>query len=78
MSDIFFKKQDPNDLPKVSDAMREVYDVMKAKGYQPINQFVGYLLSDDPSYFTSSVRSKIRRFERDEILEELLKKYFEG
>ena len=74
---IFSKKQDPNDIPKVSDTMREIYDAMKTKGYDPVNQFVGYLLSGDPMYIPGAVRPKIRAFDRDEILEELVKNYFE-
>jgi uncharacterized protein (UPF0297 family) len=57
----------------------KVYAALKEKGYHPINQLVGYLLSGDPAYITShnNARSLIKRFERDEILEELLKNYLE-
>lgn len=50
---------------------------MREKGYNPINQLVGYLLSGDPTYITSynNARSMIRRLERDELLEELIKNY---
>ena len=52
---------------------------MKEKGYNPINQLVGYLLSGDPTYITSykNARTLIRKLERDELLEELVKAYLE-
>ena len=52
---------------------------MEKKGYNPINQLVGYLLSGDPTYVTSfeDARKKIRTLERDEILEELIRSYLE-
>jgi len=62
---------------------REIIDVafeaLKEKGYNPVNQIVGYLLSGDPTYITShkDARKMIKRLERDEILEELLKSYLE-
>lgn len=54
-----------------------VYEALKEKGYNPINQFVGYIMSGDPTYITShnNARSLIRRLERDEILEELVRYY---
>ena len=57
--------------------IREVYQALKAKGYDPITQLVGYILSGDPTYITSynQARSLIRRLERDEILEELVSYY---
>ena len=56
-----------------------VYDALREKGYNPINQLVGYLLSGDPAYITShgDARSKIRKLERDELLEELVRSYLE-
>ena len=56
-----------------------VYDALKEKGYNPINQLVGYLLSGDPAYVTShnDARSQIRKLERDELLEELVRAYLE-
>ena len=56
-----------------------VYQALKAKGHDPIMQIVGYLLSGDPTYITSfnSACSMIRRLERDEILEELVRSYVE-
>ena len=54
-----------------------VYQALKEKGYNPINQLVGYLLSGDPAYITSynNTRGLIRKLERDEILEELVTAY---
>lgn len=59
--------------------IKSVYQALKAKGHDPIMQIVGYLLSGDPTYITSynSARSMIRRLERDEILEELVRSYVE-
>ena len=56
-----------------------IYDALKEKGYNPINQIVGYIMSGDPTYITShkSARSLIMKVERDEILEELVKVYIE-
>ena len=54
-----------------------VYEALEEKGYNPINQLVGYLLSGDPTYITShrNARALIRKLERDEILEELVRAY---
>lgn len=54
-----------------------VYDALKEKGYNPINQMVGYILSEDPTYITThkNARAIISRMERDDILEVLLKSY---
>ena len=56
-----------------------VYDALKEKGYNPINQIVGYIMSGDPTYITSykSARSQIMKVERDEILEGLMEKYID-
>jgi len=61
----------------VEDILRQVYSSLSEKGYDPINQIVGYIISGDPTYITSynNARYLIRRFERDEILEELVKNY---
>lgn len=60
-----------------AEVLADVYRSLKEKGYNPINQIVGYLLSGDPTYITSynNARSMMRRLERDEILEELVKEY---
>ena len=57
-----------------------VYQSLKDKGYNPINQLVGYLLSGDPTYITShnNARGLIRKLERDEIIEELVRAYLKG
>ncbi|WP_371370762.1 IreB family regulatory phosphoprotein [Sporomusa aerivorans] len=57
-----------------------VYQSLKEKGYNPINQLVGYLLSGDPTYITSynNARGLIRKLERDEIIEELVRAYLKG
>lgn len=61
----------------VADILKQVYSSLTEKGYDPINQIVGYIISGDPTYITSynNARYLIRRFERDEILEELVKTY---
>ena len=57
-----------------------VYQALKEKGYNPINQIVGYLLSGDPTYITShkGARSMIMKVERDELVEELLTEYIKN
>ncbi|HAL63759.1 MAG TPA: IreB family regulatory phosphoprotein [Clostridiales bacterium] len=62
---------------EVHDILATVYDALQVKGYDPISQIVGYILSDDPTYITSynGARSLIVRVERDELLEELVKSY---
>ncbi len=57
--------------------LRDVYNAMSEKGYNPINQIVGYLLSEDPTYITNhkGARSLIRKIDRDELLNELVKDY---
>ncbi|AVX21174.1 Uncharacterized protein, UPF0297 family [Carboxydocella sporoproducens DSM 16521] len=59
------------------EILKQVYAALKEKGYNPINQLVGYLLSGDPAYITNhnQARSLIKRIERDELLEELVKTY---
>ena len=54
-----------------------VYDALREKGYNPINQIVGYILSEDPTYITNhnNARSLIRKIDRDELLHELVKSY---
>ncbi|SCZ81752.1 IreB family regulatory phosphoprotein [Acidaminobacter hydrogenoformans] len=61
------------------EILKYVYGALKEKGYHPINQMIGYLLSGDPTYITThnDARKVIRRVERDEILEELLKYYLD-
>lgn len=59
------------------DIMVTVYEALKEKGYNPISQIVGYIMSGDPTYITShnNARSMIRKLERDELLEELVRFY---
>ena len=61
----------------VSDVLEEVYLALTEKGYNPLNQLVGYLMSGDPTYITSygNARSLIMKVERDEIIEELMRFY---
>ncbi len=62
---------------RVQEILKEVYEALEEKGYNPINQIVGYILSGDPTYITSykDARSKIRTIERDELLEKMVQKY---
>ncbi len=62
---------------KAETIIRKVCAAMQEKGYNPINQLVGYLLSGDPAYVTSynDARNMIRKLERDELLEELVRSY---
>ena len=57
-----------------------IYDALTEKGYNPVNQVVGYIMSGDPTYITShnNARSLIMKVERDEIVEELLKQYIKA
>ena len=59
--------------------LNDVYNALKEKGYKPKNQLVGYLMSGDPSYITSynGARPLLRKLERDEIIEEVIKSYLE-
>lgn len=62
---------------EVRATLTEVYDALKQKGYNPINQIVGYILSEDPTYITTynNARSLIRRIDRDELLQILVRSY---
>ena len=61
----------------VKDVLNVVYNAMAEKGYNPVNQSVGYIMSGDPTYITSykNARSMIMKVERDELVEELLRAY---
>ena len=65
---------------EVSQVLKEVYEALTEKGYNPINQIVGYIMSGDPTYITShkGARSLIMKVERDEILEELMSVYIDA
>ena len=62
---------------QIHEILSAVYQALEEKGYNPINQIVGYILSEDPTYITNynNARSLIRRLDRDELLQELVKKY---
>lgn len=62
---------------RTKEILKEVYEALKEKGYNPINQIVGYILSGDPTYITShkEARNLIRQIERDELLEKMVKEY---
>lgn len=64
-------------INEVREIIFQVYRALEEKGYNPINQMIGYILSGDPTYITSynNARTLIRKLERDELLEELLKSY---
>ena len=70
----FFKE---TERPDVRDVLRMVYDALLEKGYNPINQLTGYIMSGDPTYITGykNARSIIMKVERDELLEELVANY---
>ena len=70
----------PREKRSPRDTLLSVYESMREKGYDPVNQIVGYLLSGDPTYITSynNARYLISRMERDELLEELVRAYVEG
>ena len=63
----------------VASILKDVYEALTEKGYNPVNQIVGYIMSGDPTYITShkNARSLIMKVERDELVEEMLKNYIE-
>jgi uncharacterized protein (UPF0297 family) len=71
-----FKVEREKDI-KAEEILKQVYEALAEKGYNPINQIVGYILSGDPTYITSynNARNLIRMIERDELLEKMVKKY---
>ena len=66
-----------DDKLSTKQTLRLVYDALNEKGYNPINQIVGYLLSEDPTHITSynNARTMIAKLDRDEVLQELVKCY---
>ena len=62
---------------RTKEILKQVYSALSEKGYNPINQIVGYILSGDPTYITShkNARNKIREIERDELLEKMVRYY---
>ena len=71
-------KREPGKL-NVAETIKEVYAALEKKGYNPVDQLAGYLLSGDPTYITSfeDARTKLRRHERYELIEELVKNYLQ-
>lgn len=69
--------EDLGEVASVKDVLSSVYAALTEKGYNPVNQIVGYIMSGDPTYITShkGARAKIMKVERDELVEELLKNY---
>ena len=70
------KEESDKEMKRV---LQTVYDALKEKGYNPINQIVGYLLSEDPTYITNynNACSLIRKIDRDELMQELISNYLE-
>lgn len=77
MSSTRFVEIPKEDEKKIREIIFSVYEALKEKGYNPVNQLVGYIISGDPTYITSynNARALIGKLERDDILEELLKNY---
>ncbi len=71
---------DDSSKKEIGETLVNVYRALDAKGYNPINQMVGYVLSGDPAYIPrhDDARNKIRRFDRDDIVEELIKEYLKA
>ena len=71
----FSIKQEPENEMRL--ILRQVYQALDEKGYNPISQMVGYILSEDPTYITThnNARSLVRRIDRDELLQELVREY---
>ena len=75
-STMFFRAENNNEN-STQDILNTVYEALVEKGYDPINQIVGYILSGDPAYITShkNARTLIRKIDRDELLQVLVRKY---
>lgn len=71
---------DDSNKKEISETLTTVYRSLEEQGYQPINQIVGYVLSGDPAYVPryNNARNQIRKYERDEIVEELVRYYLKG
>lgn len=67
------------EIKEAKEILKEVYSALLENGYNPVNQLVGYILSGDPTYITNhkNARSKIIKIERDDLLEQMIKKYLE-
>ena len=75
----YFRTKPDQEL-EVKEILDLVYNAMEEKGYNPVNQIVGYILSEDPTYITTynNARSLIRHIDRDELLQALVKSYLES
>ena len=71
---------DDTDKQEINKTLISVYRSLEEKGYNPINQIIGYVLSGDPAYIPryNDARNQIRKHERDEIIEELVRYYLKG
>lgn len=74
---MFFRTTKEESTEETKKILKEVYEALNEKGYNSINQIVGYILSGDPTYITShkGARNLIRQIERDELLEKMVKNY---
>ncbi len=79
MEDVTRKFTAMDSKAEMREILSSVYNSLKVKGYNPINQIVGYLLSEDPTYITNfnNARTLICRIDRDELLQELLRTYLD-
>ena len=79
MQDVTRKFAALDSKAEMKEILSSVYNSLMVQGYNPINQIVGYILSEDPTYITSynNARSLICRLDRDELLQELLKTYLD-
>lgn len=77
LKDVKINETSSEDKGTINKVIAEAYDAMREKGYNPVNQFVGYIISGDPTYITSfkDARKKISRIETDELLEEIVTYY---
>lgn len=75
----YFKVEKEPEI-RVGDVLKTVYTALSEKGYNPVNQIVGYIMSGDPTYITShnNARSLIMKVERDELVEEILQEYIKN
>lgn len=80
ITDTQFFKVDTDSGTGVKIVLSTVYEALSEKGYNPVNQIVGYIMSGDPTYITShnSARSLIMKVERDELVEEMLRSYIKA
>ena len=79
MEDVTRKFTALDDKTEIKEILSSVYDSLLIKGYNPLNQLVGYIISEDPTYITNynNARALICRIDRDELLQELLESYLD-